>query len=109
MKDKILAAIDFAIATLSQLVSIIPGKIDDLALSFLKWARNDETFLNFLENFEPDDNAMMEVPAPVVESLRRWREAEGVEVSPGGYMELLGYILQIIRWIQSRKAEPPAS
>lgn len=105
--NKILGWIDVAIATLSSLVGIIPGRIDDLALSFLKFIRNDETFLAFLGSFEaPPANAIMETPAAVTEAVRRWRDTEGVEMSQGSYMELIGYILNIIRWIAAKKSAP---
>lgn len=112
MADKatILAWIDKVIATLSVLVSIIPGKIDDLALSFLQWARSDETFLAWLDRFEaPDDNAMTAPPEGLIQALRRWGNDTGnaeAASSPGDFMELVGYLLAIFQWIQKRKGTP---
>jgi hypothetical protein len=106
-KETILIWLDRAITILSNFVGLIPGKVDDLTLSALKWLRNDETFLTFLDQFEtPPENAITEPPAAVVEGLRRWQNAEGVELPQGTYMELLGYILQIVRWISERKKQP---
>lgn len=106
-KENILIWLDRAIVILSNFVGLIPGKIDDLALSALKFLRDDETFLSFLDNFEaPPENAISEPPAAIVEGLRRWRDAEGIELPQGTYMELLGYILSIVRWISERKKQP---
>jgi hypothetical protein len=106
-KDNVLKWLDISINTLAAFVNMIPGKIDDLALSAIKFLRNDETFLAFLERFEsPPENAIFEPPAALIEGLRRWRDAENVELPQGTYMELLGYILQIIRWISDRKKQP---
>lgn len=106
-KETVLIWLDRAITILSNFVEIIPGKVDDFALSALKFLRNDETFLSFLDQFEaPPENAFSATPAPVTEALRRWKDAEGIELPTGTYMELLGYILQIVRWISERKKQP---
>lgn len=106
-KETVLIWLDRAITILSNFVEIIPGKVDDFALSALKFLRNDETFLSFLDNFDaPPENAIVEPPAAIVEGLRRWRDAEGIELPTGTYMELLGYILQIVKWISERKKQP---
>ncbi len=106
-KETILIWLDRAITILANFTGLIPGKIDDLALSALKWLRNDDTFLTFLDQFEtPPENAMSMPPEAIAEGLRRWSKAEGVELPAGTYMELLGYILQIVRWISERKKQP---
>lgn len=106
-KETILIWLDRAITILTNFVGLIPGKVDDFALSALKFLRNDETFLSFLDNFEaPPENAVIEVPEAVTEGLRRWQKTEGVALPQGTYMELLGYILQIVRWISERKNQP---
>lgn len=106
-KETILIWFDRAITILSNFTGLIPGIVDDMALSCLKWLRNDETFLTFLDQFDaPPENAITEPPAAVIEGIRRWKDAAGVELPSGTYMELLGYILQIVRWISERKKQP---
>lgn len=109
-KTTILAWLDKIIATLTVVSQIIPGKIDDLALSFLTWARNDETFLTWLDRFEaPPENAMSAPPEALIQALRRWGNDTGnteAASSPGDFMELIGYLLAIFQWIQKRKGTP---
>lgn len=109
-KEQILAWLDKVIATLTVVVSIIPGKIDDLALSFLIWASEDETFLGWLDRFEPPaENAMTAPPEALIHALRRWGADTGnaeAASSPGDFMELIGYLLAVFQWIQKRKGTP---
>jgi hypothetical protein len=107
-KEQILAILDRAITVLETFADIIPGKIDDLAASFLKWARNDELFLEWLGRFEaPAANAMAMPPEPLIDALRRWNTETGAAAStPGQWMELLNLVLQIAAWIQKRRGTP---
>jgi hypothetical protein len=110
-KENILVWLDRSILFLAQFVEIIPGKADDLALSFLKWARNDETFLDWLEKFEaPAPGAFTAPPEALVDAIRRWNTETGGgtanATNPGQWMELLNLVLQIAAWIQKRRGTP---
>ncbi len=109
-KENILAWLDKAIATLAVLVSIIPGRIDDLVLSFLQWAREDGTIIDWISGYEPPAaNAMTAPPEVLVEALRRWGNDTGnteAASSPGDFMQLIGLVLQFVQWIQARKGTP---
>ena len=99
--------LDLAIKTLSGFVDIIPGKIDDFALAALKFLRNDETFLTWLENAEPaPEGAFSAPPAAVTAALNRWKAETQPVLGDGSYMELLGYLMQVIQWIQKKRGQP---
>lgn len=111
MRDNILLWLDRAILILAGLVDMIPGKVDDFALSFLKWARNDSTFLDWIEKDPPEDpapNALTVPPTPLVEAFRRWQTETGAQpaMTGGNWMELIGYVMQIITWLQKRRGTP---
>lgn len=107
--ETILLWLDRAIAMLAHFKDIIPGKVDDLAHSFLTWARNDPTFVSWLGIFEPAaDGALTMPPEPLLDAFRRWNTETGAaaDTTGAGFMELIGYILAIITWIQKRKGQP---
>lgn len=111
-KSQFLSFLDAAINSLAMVVAIIPGKIDDLALSCIKWLRNDETFLAWLDRYEPAPAGAMTLPPPeLTEAIGRWRRSEGIAedaVPAGGWMQLVSLVLQIIAWVKSRQAPAPA-
>jgi hypothetical protein len=107
-KEQILAFLDKVIASLKTLAPIIPGKIDDLAASFLEWGRNDPTFLEWLERFTPPaPGAFTAPPEELVDALRRWNTETGAKASTtGSWMELIQLVLQIAAWWKARQPAP---
>ncbi len=96
-KEKILEYIDKAIAAMAVLAPIIPGKVDDALLSFLKWARNDDTILDWLDKFVPPaPGAFTAPPEVVVEAIRRWKDETGGNpqaATAGSYIGLIMLLL----------------
>ena len=107
--ESALALLDKAITMLSFMVDFIPGKVDDLVLDFLKWARGNPILMEWLEKSPPTpENAIITMPEEVTEALRQYQVETGVQtekaVDIGTWMEMAKMVMVIFENIRKRRA-----
>lgn len=99
MSTALLAIVDKVIAGLEMFTAIIPGKWDDLLVSFLKWGRNDPVFLEWLASYNPPAPSatvqqLITPPAALTDALGRWRDQEGIEkLSAAGWFQIAKLVM----------------
>jgi len=110
MAIDLLKAMDLFISAGEAIAPITPFKFDDLAVSLVKFLRNDANFLAWAQKFTPPaPGAMSDVPLELKEALRRWQDETGKAVTPGKWMELVQLVLQLLEWWSKNKPAQPAA
>lgn len=100
-KEDILAFIDKVISAGEVIAPFTPIAIDDLFIRALKWARNDDLVLDWLERFTPPPAGALTAPPEVlIDALRRFRDQEGVEAPGGSWIQLIQLFMQLAAELQ---------
>jgi len=100
-KEQILERVDQIISAGEVIAPFTPFALDDLFVRFLKWARNDESVLEWLERFVPPaEGALTAPPEVLLEALRRFKDATGSEAPNGSWIALIQLVMQLAAELQ---------
>jgi hypothetical protein len=115
-KSDVLPMLDKIITILSFVKDYIPGKADDVVLSFLQWARQQPELINWLNTEKPTpENAVVAIPEVMTEAFRRWQNETGIQtekaIDPAVLLQAFQLAMTIFQNIIKRrqgKTNPPA-
>lgn len=99
--EQVNSVLDKIISAGEYLSLLIPGKVDDLLFSIAKFARNDAVLQGWLATaLEPDPNAYTAPPEVLVEAVERFGRETGTALTPGGRLQAIMALLQILAEIR---------